>query len=809
METIWQDLRYGARTLIKKPGFTFVVALTLALGIGANTAIFSFVNALLLRPLPYRDADRLVRVATLRGKEEGRLSMLELGDLREQAPVFESVAPYIPGAQYNYSGDGPPEELASTLVSRDLFNTLGVELLRGGLWPEGYDLERNFGVIITYDLWQRRFGGDPNVLGRKITLDAAPFYVIHGVTPRGFNFPGNVQIFRSIAINDRLPNYKDRDARNVYAVARLKPGVSYEQARAELAAFSRRMAETYPTINAGLSFTLNPLRDFYVGGVRPYLWLLLAVVGFVLLIACANVINLLLARSLAREREIAIRTALGAGRSRLMRQLLTESLLLAAVGGLVGLATGWGWVRLSRSLVRAELPGWVTINIDWRVLAFTLAVSILTGLIAGLAPALQTSRPDLNELLKEGAKGSPGRARSQLRKALVVAEIALALVLLVGAGLMVKSFFRLQQTELGFSPDNLLTLRVALPWRKYSDAQGPERQKQFYQQLLERLAALPGVESAAITSNLPLSSERQEGKLTFTVEGQSAEEQQSNPYLNDLRVSPNYFPTIGVRLIKGRLLNEFDTAETERVGVVSRRLAERAWPGQDPVGKRLKVGGANSQSNWTTIVGVVGDVKHEEIAGEGGLDLYVSYRQVGDSNMYLLLRTKVAPMALAEAATRAVWEGDPEQSTFNIVTMDERIVDTVWQRRLSGALFIVFGALALVLASVGVFGVMSYTVSQRTREIGVRVAMGARPRDVLTLVIGHGAKLIAAGLGAGLIVSLVAARIIDSLLYQVSATDPLTYLAVLILLAAVALVACYIPARRAMKVDPMTALRTE
>jgi putative ABC transport system permease protein len=343
METLWLDLRYSARGFLKRPRSAFIIVLTLALGIGANTAVFSFVNALLLRPLPYRDADRLVRIASLRGKEEGRLSMLELKDLREQTPILESVA--------------------------------------------------------------------------------APFYVIYGVAPQGFNFPGAVQLFRSIAINERLPNYKDRDARNVYAVARLKPGVSYEQARAELNAFSRRMAETYPNINAGLSFTLKPLRDFYVGDVKPYLWLLLAAVGFVLLIACANVINLLLARSLAREREIAIRTALGAGRLRLIRQLLTESLLLAVVGGLVGLAFAWGWIRLLRSLVRAEMPVWIVINIDWRVLAFTMAVSILTGLIAGLAPALQASKPDLNELLKEGAKGSQGAARRQLRKALVVAQV--------------------------------------------------------------------------------------------------------------------------------------------------------------------------------------------------------------------------------------------------------------------------------------------------------------------------------------------------------------------------------------------------
>jgi putative ABC transport system permease protein len=809
METLWQDLRYGARMFIKKPGFTFVVALTLALGIGANTAIFSFVNALLLRPLPYRDADRLVRVASSRGDEEGRLSMLELKDLREQTSLFESVAPYTPGAQYNYSGDGPPEELAAALVSRDLFDTLGVPFSHGGPWPKSYDLERSFGVILTYDLWKRRFGGDPNVLGRKITLDAAPYYVVYGVAPRGFNFPGNVQLFRSIAIDEDFPNYKVRDARNVYAVARLKPGVSYERARSELNTFSRRMAETYPNINAGLSFTITPLRDFYVGDVRPYLWLLLAAVGFVLLIACTNVVNLLLARSLAREREIAIRMALGAGRSRLVRQLLTESMLLAGLSGLVGLATGWGWVKLLRPLVRAELPAWIVIDVDRRVLAFTLAVSVLTGLIAGLAPALQASKPDLNDLLKEGAKGSQGGARQQLRKALIVAEIALALVLLIGAGLMVQSFLRLRQTELGFRPDSLLTFRVALPWRKYTDALGPERRRQFFHQLLERLAGLPGVESAATTSNLPLSSERQEGKLTFFVEGQSVEEQQRNPYLNDIHVSPNYFQTIGVRLIKGRLLNDFDKADTERAGVISQRLAERAWPGQDPIGKRLKSGGVVSQSKWTTIVGVVGDVKHEEIAGDGGLDLYVSYRQAEDETMYLLLRAKVAPMTLAGAATRAVWAGDPEQSTFDFATMEERVADTIWQRRLSGALFLVFAALALLLASVGVYGVMSYVVSQRTREIGVRMAMGARPRDVLKLVIGQGAKLTAIGLGAGLLVAFAGSRIINNMLYQVSATDPLTYLVMPLLLAAVALVACYIPARRATKVDPITALRTD
>jgi putative ABC transport system permease protein len=808
METLWQDARYALRSLVKKPGFTAVVVITLALGIGANTGVFSFVNALLLRPLPYRDADRLVRVTAVRGNEEGRFSMLELKDMREQLSSFESIGAYIPGAQYNYSGDGAPEEFSAILATREFFEVMGVPLAHGAVWPEEYDRERNFGVVLTHEVWRRRFGGDPNVLGRKITLDAAPFYTIYGVLPPHFNFPASTQLFRSIAISKFLPNYEERDKRNVYAVARLKAGVSVETARAELQSFGQRLAQTYPDMNKGLTFKLRPLRDLTVGDVRAYLWLLLAAVALVLLIACVNVVNLLLTRSLAREREFAIRRALGAERSRLVRQLLTESVLLASLGGVVGLAFAWLWVRGLKALIRAELPSWVAIDLDWRVLAFTLGVSLVTGVLAGLAPALAASKPDLNDLLKEGAKGSQG-GRLRLRQSLVVAEVALALALLVGAGLLVESFRRLQQADLGFKPDNLLTLRVALPWRKYGGEQGPERQRQFFKQLLERFSALPGVESASMTSNLPLSAERQEGKLTFTVEGQSADEQQRNPFANDLRVSPNYFQAMGIRLLAGRYLTDADTAQTERVGVISRRLAERAFPGQDPVGKRLKVGALFTDAKWTTIVGVVGDVKHEDVAGDGGLDLYTSYQQVVDANMYLLLRSRVPPRTLAAAATQAVWAGDPEQSTFAVATMEERVADTVWQRRLAGTLFLIFAALALALAGVGIYGVMSYAVGQRTREIGIRMALGAEPRAVARMIVGQGARLIALGLGLGLVVALVGGRVIESLLYGTGGADPLIYLCVSALLAFVALAACWIPARRATRIDPLDALRQE
>ncbi len=392
---------------------------------------------------------------------------------------------------------------------------------------------------------------------------------------------------------------------------------------------------------------------------------------------------------------------------------------------------------------------------------------------------------------------------------LVVAEVALAMVLLIGAGLLVQSFRRLQQAELGFNPNSLLTMRVALPWRKYGGEQGPEQQKQFFQQLLARLAGLPGVESAAMTSNLPLASERQEGKLTFTVEGQSANEQQRNPFANDLRVSPNYFSALGIRLMAGRYLNDADTAQTDRVAVISQRMAERMFPIQDPIGKRLKVGAVTSEAKWATIVGVVGNVKHEAIASDGGFDLYTSYQQIVDSNMYLLLRTKVPPHTLAAAATQAVWAGDPEQSTFNIVTMEERIADTVWQRRLAGTLFLVFAGLALLLAAIGIYGVMAYTVSQRTREIGIRMTLGAQPHEVSRMIVGQGARLIALGLGIGLIVALLGSRLIHNLLYGISSADPLVYVSVLAVLAAVAVLACWLPARRASQVDPMISLRAE
>ncbi|MEW6734998.1 MAG: ABC transporter permease [Acidobacteriota bacterium] len=808
MNSIWQDLRFSFRIMQKKPGFTLIIILTLALGIGANTAIFSFINAILLNPLPYREPERLVRIHSLRGEESGHVSMMEMEDIK-QLSCFESIAAFIPGAQYNVSGDGKPEEIPATLITYNLFEVLGVPLLQGQLWPVEYDRERNFGVILSYELWQRRFGGDPSIIGKKITLDAAPLYTVFGIMPRDINFPTNAELFRSIAINKAYPNYDKRDARNVYAIARLKPGVSYEQARTELATLSAQLSNFYPTTNEGLRYGFTSLKELYVGDVRPYLLLLLAAVTLVLLIAGCNVINLLLSHVLVRERELAIRTALGASRIRLLQQLLIESLLLSILGGIAGLVLGYWWMKMIAGLIRLDLPLWMIVNLDIRVLIFTFSLSIITGISVGLMPALQISKPNINELLKDGARTLTGSSRHRLRQLLVVSEIAIALVLLVGAGLMMRSFQRLQQVELGFNPNNLLTFRIALPWRKFQGDEGAKKISLFYEQLREQLASLPGIKAVAVNSNLPLTSETEPGKTNFTVEGQSAADQAHNPYINDIIVSPNYFQVMDIELLKGRYLTDLDIEKSPRVGVISKRLAESIWPGQDAIGKRLKVGNFDSTAQWTTIVGIVKNIKHNEITDDSGLDLYVSHLQVAQPNMYILMRTSVSPLTLVEAATKKVWALDAEQSIFDIYTMEQRLADHVWHKRLSYYLFGLFALLALLLAALGVYGVVSYSVSQRTSEIGIRIALGAQSRDVILMVLSDVIKIVMAGCGMGLLASFALTRLIANLLYSISPSDPITLISVPLLLIIVALTAGYIPARKAASTPPNIALRYE
>jgi putative ABC transport system permease protein len=811
METLCQDVRYAARSLLKNQGFTLVVIFTLALGIGANTAIFSFVNALLLRPLPYRDSDRLVQIVAMRGGEPGHLSLREIQDMQEQLQIFQEIAAYDGEAQYNMSGDGLPEEITATICTGNLLQTLGIPLLHGQFWPKEYDRQRNFGVVLNHDFWLRRFGGDPGIIGQKVSLDSAPFYTVFGILPPGVHFPSNVDLFRSHGIVANPQAYEDRGNRNRFALARLKQDISFRQAQANLDNLGRRLEQNYPDTNRGISFRLTPLRDLYVRDLRPYLWVLLAAVAFVLLIACVNVANLSLSRVLAREREIAIRTALGAGRRRLVQLFLTESLLVSLLGGAAGLLVSYWSVSGLARLVGKELPWWIDVRIDIWVLGFTFLISLLTGILAGLTPSLQPMNLNLNELLKESARGSStGPARHQARRWLVVSEIALALVLLIGASLMVKSFLRLQQVDLGFNSDQLLTFRVALPWRTYSG----EKTIQFYEQLIEGLRVLPGVETVAANSNLPLTGEGKYAQQTIMIEGQSLEDQQRNPFVIEQRISPDYFRLMRIPLVKGRFFNKQDGITSTPVAIISQRMADQFWGGQDPFGKRLMLGkpGAGqvfSDSMWLTVIGVVSDVRHEQVTAEPGLSLYTPYTQSVTNNQYVLLRMSVDPMTVAEDATRAVWAVDPNQSTFNVRTMKERIAETTWQREASSTLFVAFAAMALILAATGIYGVISYTVGQRTREIGIRIALGAQRRDVFKMVLGDAMKLAAMGGAAGLLGALALTRLMTGLLYQVSATDPWTFVFMLLVLTGVGLAAGYLPARRATKVDPIVALRME
>jgi putative ABC transport system permease protein len=812
METLRQDLTLALRMLAKRPGFTLVIVLTLALGVGANTAIFSFINALLLTPPPYREPDRLVRVMSQRGTESGKLSLLEVEDLNRHALLFEGFATFRI-SQYNVTGGGPPEAITASVNSWNLFSLLGVKPYLGETWPQAHERQRVFNIVLNYDVWQRRFGGDRNIVGQKIMLDAAPYEVL-GVLPPGFDFPLDTGLYRRVPPGD----FDSRSIRESGVIARLKRGVTIEQAQAELDQLAREWERIYPDTNAGVRLAVTPMREHWIGGASDYLWLIFGAVSVVLMIACVNVVNLMLSAAVAREKEMAIRSALGAGRARLIRQMLTESLSLTLLGGLLGFGLAAACVKLMSALLRFDMPAWMNVGVDRHALIFTLAVSIFAGALAGLVPALRASKPDLNETLKEGGKGSSGSGNLRARRLLAPAQAALALVLLIGAGLMLQSFARLQRVELGFDPDRLLTMKMDPPWSKYGVV---EQTAPFYRRVVEEVERIPGVEAAAFNDSLPLGGQDvREGanKLTVEIEGQSRSEQERNPYVNAQIVNHGYFRAMKIPLSAGRFFDDSDRMQTERVVVISERLAERFWPGQNPLGRRIRLGersenyrhdGNTNEEPWYVVTGISGNVRQRGILSEAGLDVYLCDQQEFSPESYLAVRATVEPLMLAEAVKRAVWKVDPEQSVFDIQTMEQRVLNTIWQQRLAGVVFALFAGLALALAAVGIYGVMSYAVSQRTREIGVRMALGARVPDVLKMVLGEGLKLTLIGVAIGLIVALVMAQLMKSLLYGVGAIDPLTFVGAPALLAATAMVACWIPARRAAKTDPMIALRAE
>jgi putative ABC transport system permease protein len=811
MESMLQDLRFGFRMLARKPAFTIVAALTLALGIGANTAIFSVVNTALLRPLPYKAADQLMIVwedGSKYGFPKDTPAPANFIDWRDQNTVFESMAA-IADNTFNLTGAGEPEKIEGQRVSASFFPLLGAEPLLGRFFlPEEDQPAAARVVIISYGLWQRRFASDPDIAGKPLTLNDQSYTVV-GVTQKDFRSPDPYQVAQEenalyVPIAFDSNEASNRGGHYLIVYARAKPGVSVNQAQAEMDTIAARLQQQYPETNMSIGATVVSLREQLVGDIRPALLILLGAVGFVLLIACANVANLLLARAVARQKEIAIRAALGATRRRLVGQMLTESLLLSALGGAAGLLLAWFGLRLLSALLPPNLSQASGVAIDATALGFTFLISLLTGAFFGLAPALQSSKPDLNETLKEGGKGSSSGGRSRLRNLLVVSEVALALVLLIGAGLLINSFLRLRNVDPGFNPNNLLTMKVVLPRSKYAD---DAKRIAFYDELLQRVESLPGVESAGLITNLPLIFHGNNAGVT--IEGRPEPPPDEIPIAIVRAISPSYFRAMGIPLRSGREFNRQDAPDAPGAIIVSETAARVFWPGEDPIGKRLKMGSFNSDDPWLSVVGVAKDVRQFELDIEPKPQVYFPYTQSGYFAPDLMARVAGNPLSLAAAVRSEVWAIDKDQPVSNISTMDLIMAESLARERFNVVLLAIFGAVAMALAAIGIYGVMSYAVTQRTREIGIRMALGASSGEVLKLVVGQGAKLVSAGVAIGIVSAFALTRLMESLLFSVSATDPATFAIISAALAAVALIASYIPARRATKVDPMVALRYE
>ncbi|MEK6321098.1 MAG: ABC transporter permease [Acidobacteriota bacterium] len=813
METLLQDLRYGIRMLLKQPGFTVVAVIALALGIGANTAIFSVVNAILLRPFNYKDSERLVQINHNYPKLDLKASVSASGytHYREHCDSFEEVAAGT-GWPVNLTDAGDPERLQGLAVTHTFFPTLGVEAALGRVFsPEEDQPGRNRVVVLTDGLWKRRFGGDPNLVGNTIRLNGENYTVV-GIMPPDFQFGREsgqlLDLYSPIAFTPEQLNPNRWRNEFLFAVARLKPNATIAQAQAEMDTIAANVREQYfgggdANDPSSWGLLVRSMREITVGEIRPALLMLLVAVAFVLLIACANVANLLLARAALRHKEIAIRSALGAARGRVIRQLLTESVLLAIIGGAIGLALAYWGIGALISLNEGGIPRSNEIGIDARVLFFTVGVSLLTGVLFGLFPAWQTSKTDLHAVLKEG--GRSGSAQRSVRGLFVVAEVAAALVLLVGAGLLLKSFQKLQEVNPGFRPDHLLTMQISLPANRYKE---PQQVDAFFAQALEKIKALPGVEAAGVCTSLPMSGSGSSG--SFTIEGRTTAPGEMSPWGNRWFAGATYFQTMGIPLLKGRYFDDRDVREAPQVAIIDETMERKFWADEDPIGKRISFQ-RDPQGNpiWREVVGVVGHVKQKGLEGDSPVQYYIPHRQLPVPGVFLVARTAAEPASLAGAVRSSIQSVDRELPVFRVTTMERMVSESMTQRRFAMTLLGIFAIVALILASVGLYGVMSYSVTHRTNEIGIRMALGARATDVLGMVVGQGMKLSLAGVGIGLVGAFALTRVMGTLLFSVSATDPLTYVAVALLLVGVSLVACYVPARRATKVDPMIALRYE
>src|SRR5262245_21032170 len=810
METLWQDLRHGARSLFKQPTFTIVAVITLALGVGANTAIFSVVHAVLLQSLPYPDADRLVMVWETRRTNPSGQNVINMGnffDWKEQNRVFEHMSAFG-DTSVNLTSGGEPEEIPMQVATTGLFNILGVKPILGRSFATDEGKPGQPGVIvISFGLWQRRFGGDPQIIGRKLILSGNEATVI-GVMPAGFNWGANAgslttemaKIWSPWQIDEQN---RPRRGRGYMAVARIKPGVSLAQAQAEMSAIHSRIEQQYPEFNAGWGVNLVPLRTQFAGKIRLALLVLLGAVGMVLLIACANVANLLLARAAGRRREVAVRAALGANRGRIIRQLLTESLLLAGLGGLAGLTLAWWGTDLLVSLAPPDLLNLSQVKINAAVLGFTLGITLATGVVFGLAPAFEATRLNLTESLKEGGKSAGGMRAQRLRNSLVVLEVAIALVLLLGAGLLIRSFARLQGVDPGFNAQNVLTMSVGLPRSKYDNDQ---KRVNFFRQAVAQMQALPGVESAGAVNALPFASFH--SGTSVDIEGRPLLPVVQKLKTGVMVTDANYFRSMQIPLKRGRLFTDQEAAEMRHVVVINETFARQHFPNEDPLGKRVTIY-MKDDNQPCEIIGVVGDSKHMGLDAEVKPMSYWPHPEQAYPGMTIVIRTRGDAAAITPAARNVIRALDPDQPIADVRTMESLIGTSVARARFSALLLTIFAVVALLLASVGIYGVMAYSVAQRTHEIGLRMALGARRRDVLKLVVRRGMNLALCGVAIGVAASFALTRLMETLLFNVSATDPLTFAAIPLLLIFVAALACLIPARRASKVDPMVALRYE
>jgi len=814
MNTFWQDVRYAIRGLVRNPGFTLITVVTLALGIGANSAIFSVVNTVLLKPLPYSNPAGLIKVwGRFTGiglpNDQMWFSAPEFRDLSEQNRSFSDVSVVSPGT-FNLGMSGSnPQSVTGATVSPALFGILGISPWLGRTFlSDEAQQGRDRVVILGHGLWQRAFGADPRIIGKEVIVDGRTCQVV-GVMPKGFDYPSPSEFWmpQVFAPADFAPDNRGNHGYEV--LARLKPGVSLVQARQDMAAVSKSIIEQnrqYPYQRFGFALMLHPLLEETVGDVKASLWILMGAVGFVLLLVCANVAGLLLVRSTARQKEIAIRVALGAGTKRIIRQLLSESLILSLFGGLVGLLLSPILLQLIVSLSATALPRVVSTKIDLGALLFTFFVAVGTGILFGLAPALEASRGVHHETLKEGGRSaSEGRTSQRLRRLFVVAEAALAVVLLAGSGLLLRSFVKLLAVDPGFRPESVLTMQVALPSSTYAK---PEQQRAFFQELVGRVQHLPGVQAAGAISNLPLSGSGNSG--TTTVDSHAVTPDKASPETDYRAVTPGYFQAMGIPLIAGRYLDERDIDTAPPVGVIDETMASTYWPNEDPIGKRIKLGGIGSKQPWMTIVGVVRHIHYRTLEARSRVQLYWPQAQRPTGFMALAIRSSVAdPMSLAPAVQRLVLGIDPQQPVDHVLTMEEVMADSLARRRLTLTLLGIFAGGAMLLAALGIYGVTAYMVTQRQQEIGLRMALGASRGDVLRLVIQQGMSLLLIGLGAGLVLSLALMWVLSSLLFAVRPYDPISLAAAAAALALVALIACSIPALRATRVDPLVALRYE